>query len=291
MAQGTLEKLRVAGPPTEDSTNIYYAVKTGLFARAGLEVEIVNTSNGSTATQAVIGGTYEIARTNLLSLLSAHLRGIPVALVAPSLIYSPRNPSILLQIAIDAPYKTGADLNGKIAGVPALNTGASLMTNAWVDRNGGNWRSLKFTEITNAAMEGAIVQHRVDVGVLQPPQLDASLAAGTTKTIGDCMGAIAANYMYGGYIARRDWAGRHAEEIRRFNRVMAEATSYVNAHLAETAPLVAEFTKSRSPTSRRCIARRTRPRSTRRSCSRSSTPPRSTKRSRARSQPAISSEA
>jgi NitT/TauT family transport system substrate-binding protein len=242
-AQGAAEKLRVAGPPTEDSANLYYAIKTGLFARAGLDVEMVNTSNGSAATEAVVTGTYEIAKTNLLSLCSAHLHGIPLVLVAPELMYSPRNPSILLQMAPDATFRTGADVNGKTAGVPALNTGASLMTNAWVDRNGGNWRSLKFVEITNAAMEAAIVAHRVDFGVLQPPQLDASLASGSTKTLGDCMGAIAPNYMYGGYIARRDWTSRHADAVRKFGRVLADATTYVNAHLAETAPLVAEFTK------------------------------------------------
>ena len=235
--------LRVAGPPTEDSTNLYYGVKSGLFARAGLTVEMANTSNGAAATEALIGGTYELAKTNLLSALLAHLHDIPVVIVAPELMYNPRDPSVLLQIAADSGYRTGADVNGKTAGVPILNGGATLMTKAWVDKNGGDWRSLKFVEIPNTAMEAAIVGHRVEIGVLQPPQLDVSLANGTTKTLGNCMGAIAPNYLYGAYIARREWVAQHADELRTFARVLNDATNYVAAHLTETEPLVAEMTK------------------------------------------------
>jgi ABC-type nitrate/sulfonate/bicarbonate transport system substrate-binding protein len=45
------------------------------------------------------------------------------------------------------------------------------------------------------------------------------------------------------YVARGDWAAQHAEPLRRFVRVLAEAAGYVNTHPAETAPLVAELTK------------------------------------------------
>jgi NitT/TauT family transport system substrate-binding protein len=242
-AQGAAPKLQVAGPPTEDSTDLYYGIKTGLFRRAGLNVEMINTSSGAAATEAVIAGAYPLCKTNLLSVVQAHVRGIPVVLVAPEILYNPRNPTTLLQIAPDATYKTGADLNGKTAGVPALHAGAALMTCAWIDKHGGDWKSVRFVEISNSAMEPAIVSHRIDVGVLQPPQLDASLANGTTKTLGDCMGAIAPNYMYSGYIARADWAREHGDLIRTFARALAEATRYVNVHAAETAQLVAEFTK------------------------------------------------
>lgn len=214
-----------------------------MFAQAGLDVEMADTSNGSAATQAMIGGTYQIAKSDLMSICEAHLHGIAIVLVAPENMYNPRDPFALLQVADDAPYRTGADLNGKTAGVASLHGGGSLMVKAWVDKNGGDWRSLTFVEVPNPAMEAAIVQHRVAAGVLQPPQLDASLAAGTTRTLGDCMGAIAPHYLFAAYIARRDWASTHADEVRRFASVLAEATTYVNSHPAETAPLVAELAK------------------------------------------------
>lgn len=242
-AQTASDKLRIAGAPTEDATNLYYAVKTGMFGRAGLDVEMIATSSGTAATTAMIAGTYEVARTSLLAVFAAHLRNIPIVIVAPDNLYTPRNPLSLLQIAPDAAYKTGSDLNGKTIGTPALNDLNMLASRAWVDKNGGDWRSLKFVEIPNSALEAAIVQKRVDAAVLQLTQLDASLAAGTTKTLGDALGALAPAFLAGVYVARSEWVSQHTEALKKLNRVLAEAGTYVNSHHAETAPLVAELTK------------------------------------------------
>jgi len=242
-AQSTAGTLHVAGTTTEDSTNIFYAVKNGLFKRAGLDVEMVPTSSGSAATVAVVAGTYELAKTNLLAIFIGHLRGIPIVIGAPSLIFSSRDPIYLLQMAPDAPFKTGADLNGKTIGVPAIGDLNTLATRAWVDKNGGDWTSLKFVELPNAATEAALASHRVDAAILGSPHLDASLAAGTTKTLGNAYGAIAPSFLAGAYVARVDWAGTHADTLRTFNRVMADASTYVMAHATETAPLVAEMSK------------------------------------------------
>jgi NitT/TauT family transport system substrate-binding protein len=237
------ERIRVAGPPTEDATPLYFAVKNGMYARAGIEIEMIATSSGTAATTAVIAGAYDVSRTSPMSVFVAFLRGIPVAVVAPENQFRSASPNALLQVAVDAPYKTGADLNGKTIGTPALNDFNALATKAWVDKGGGDWRSLRFVEIPNSALEAAIVNRRIDAAVLQSASLDASLAAGTTRTLGDAQGAIAPTFLAGVYMARRDWAAAHVELLRTYNRVLAEASTYVNAHFAETAPLVAEFTK------------------------------------------------
>jgi len=242
-AQAGPEKLRVVGTPTEDFTNVFYAVKNGLFRREGLDVELALTSSGSAATTAVIAGTYELAKTNLLSIFLAHLRDIPVIIGAPSLVFVSKDPIYLLQMAPDAGYRNGADLNGKTIGVPAVGDLNTLATRAWVDKNGGDWKSLKFVEIPNAATEAALVEHRVAAAILGSPHLDASLAAGTTKTLGDAYGAIASSFLAGAYVARTDWASQHADALRKFNRALAAATTYVMTHPAETAPLVAEIAK------------------------------------------------
>lgn len=242
-AQGALEKVEVAGTQTEDMTNIFYAVKSGLFARVGLDVELVPTSSGAAATTAVIAGTYPMAKTSTLVVFAAHLKDIPIVIVAPELVNQPRSPFALLQVAADSTLKTGADLNGKTIAVTALNDLNTLATRAWVDKNGGDWKSLKFIEIPNAVTEEAIAQHRVDAGILQTPQLDASLAAGTTRTLGDAWSAITPNFMVGVYVARRDWVSQHTDSVRRFNQAYLNATRYVNTHLPETVPYAAELSK------------------------------------------------
>jgi NitT/TauT family transport system substrate-binding protein len=240
----TLEKLRNAGPLTEDITNLYWAIKTGLCQRNGIDLELVAVNSGTAAMTAVVSGAYELSRTSLPGLFAAHLRDIPVVIVCPGLLSRASNPFSSLQVAPDAPFRTGADLNGKTIGVPALNDLNSLATKAWVDKNGGNWRSLKFVEIPNSAMEAAIVGKRIDAGILQSPQFGESVAAGRTRTLGDGWGAIAPTFMAGAFLARTDWANAHADLLHRYYRVYAESANYVNTHYPETASLVAEFTKT-----------------------------------------------
>src|SRR6185312_13585083 len=55
-----LAHIRVAGVATDDMTPIYWAVKSGMYAKAGLDVEIVPVSSGTAATTAVVAGAYEI---------------------------------------------------------------------------------------------------------------------------------------------------------------------------------------------------------------------------------------
>jgi NitT/TauT family transport system substrate-binding protein len=250
MAEARRAPVRAAEPiqlvcvPTEDMTDLYYAVKTGMFARTGLDVILVPASSGAAATVAVVSGTYQIAKTSFLPFFSAHIKGIPLVAIAPQILNEQQNPRALLQIAPDSPYKTGADLNGKIVGVPSLGDVSTLAIRAWVDKTGGDWRSLKFVEIPNSALEAAIVQHRVEAAILQTPQLDVSLEAGTTKTLAYANAAIAPRFILGGYVALAAWTTRHADEVRKFVSTLAEATAYVNTHRAETAPLVAELTKA-----------------------------------------------
>jgi NitT/TauT family transport system substrate-binding protein len=242
-AQNALEKVVVAAPISEDLTSLYYAIKNGMFARAGLDVSLLSAGSGTAATTAVIAGTYQMSRTSPMAVLSAHMRDIPVSIIAPSIVITSEHPWVMMQIAPDAPYRTAADLNGRTIGVPALGDIISLSIKAWVDKNGGDSRTLRFVEVPNVALEAAIVSHRVDAGVLQTPQLDASLATGTTKSLGYPYGAIAPLFFGGVFVVRTDWADQHADAVRRYVRVLFEAAAYVNAHPTETAPLVAELTK------------------------------------------------
>jgi len=237
------QKIVVVGPASESQTDLYYAIKNGMFAHAGLEVSIVNLSSGAAATTAVITGTYELGITNVLPIFSAYLRGIPAAMIAPGIINTAAHPFAQLQVATDSPYHTGADLNGKTAASPALGDINSLATHAWIDKNGGDSHTLKFVEVPNVAIEEALVSHRIDTAMLQSPLLDASLQAGRTRSLGYAYGAIASQFMGTGYVGRRDWADQHADAARRFVKTLADASTYVMAHPAETAPLVMEYTK------------------------------------------------
>ena len=242
---GAADPIGVVGVPSEDMTDCYYAVKTGMFARNGLDVTLMPANSGGAATVAVVSGTYQIAKSSMLSFFNAHLQGIPLVVIAPAILTEPQSPRSLLQVAPDSPAKTGADLNGKTIGVPSLGDVSTLAIRAWVDKTGGDWHSLKFVEIPECwRSKPRSCSTVADAATLQTPQLDISLEAGTTKTLANANSAIASKFILAGYVALADWATRHAAEVRTFASTLAAATTYVNTHRAETAPLVVEFTKA-----------------------------------------------
>ena len=135
----TLPHIRVAGVATDDMTPIYWAVKSGIYQKAGLDVEVIPTSSGTAATTAAIAGVYEIGKGSPIASMLAHLRGLPLVVIANASMWDPKNPFNLTVVAADSTIKTGADLNGKIAASPALNDMNGLSIMAWVDQNAA-WR-------------------------------------------------------------------------------------------------------------------------------------------------------
>lgn len=242
-AQGSLTHIRIAGTPTDAFTPVFYAIKNGLYAAEGLDVEYVPTSSGSAATAAVIGGTYEFGNTSLTPILSAHLNSVPIVVAVPQAIYRAQNPFSLLEIAPDSTIKKATDLNGKILGCFGLGDASELGSLAWVDKNGGDVSSLKFIEIPFGASADAVKEHRVDAMMLLEPLLDTAIAEGKTKTLADAYAAIADRFAIGTYIARPDWLAANTKLAQRFRAVTEQASAWVNGHVAETAQLLADATK------------------------------------------------
>jgi NitT/TauT family transport system substrate-binding protein len=238
-----LERIRITGLVTEAMCPLYYGMKTGMFERAGLDVTYTPNNSGAAAMAAVVSGDLELGTSNTLSISSAHVRGIPIAVVAPQVLYTTHTHEAMLQVAPDSRYQSGADLNGKMIAVPTLAGINALAAKAWVDQHGGSAATLKFVEMPNTSQPEAIAQHRIDAAILEPPVLEASIADGTSKTIGDPMGSIATTYAIAAFVAKADWATANADTVMRFCRVLGDSARYVNTHHAETVPLVAELTK------------------------------------------------
>jgi NitT/TauT family transport system substrate-binding protein len=235
--------VRVGGVPTDDMTPVIYALNAGLYKKAGLDVQIMPTSSGTAATTAAVTGAYEMGKGSAVASMVAHLKNLPLVLVANGAVWNPAIPFNELLVAADSPLKTGADFAGKTIGVPALNDLNSLVISAWVDKTGGDSKSLKFVEIPNTLAAAAIIAHRIDAAALQDPELASAKAAGGVKALTEPYNAISTHFVFGVYFANKDWATAHPQAVRDFARITYQAAAYTNTHHAETAPLISQLTK------------------------------------------------
>jgi NitT/TauT family transport system substrate-binding protein len=235
--------IRVAGVATDDMTPIYWAVKSGIYQKAGLDVEIVPVSSGTAATTAVIAGAYEIGKGSPIASMLAHLRGLPLVVIANASMWDPKNPFNLTVVAADSTIKTGADLNGKIAASPALNDMNALSIMAWVDKNGGDSKTLKYVELTNSATAAALHEHRVDVAAMVQPQVSDAIADGTVRVLAECFNAIADRFVIANYFANSDWVAKNSDVVKRWVRVTLAAGAYTNTHHNDTVAMMSGVTQ------------------------------------------------
>jgi NitT/TauT family transport system substrate-binding protein len=159
----TLETIRFCGVPTDDLTPVFWGMKSGIYARAGIDLQFIPTGSGSAATTAVIAGSYEMGKGSHISSYGA--------------VWEINNAWAMGLVASDAPYKTAADLNGQTIGAAGLNDLSTLGIAAWVDKNGGDSKTLKWVEIPGSAAGAALVEHRIAAAQLNEPQLRSALCA------------------------------------------------------------------------------------------------------------------
>jgi NitT/TauT family transport system substrate-binding protein len=236
-----LVTLHLMAAPDDDCGPILYAQKAGLFAKAGLEVVLDKAPSGAAAAAAVLAGAYDIAKSSLVSVISAHVKNVPFTLIAPAGTYDDATPFAQLLVLKDSPIRSAKDLNGKLLSVPALRDIGQVADSAWVEAHGGDLHSLKFVEFPMAAASAALEQHRIDATTIVGPGVDAAMATGKFRALGPSFGAISPHFLFAGWFTTKDWADKHVDIVKRFARVWAQSAAYVNAHHEEMEPSLAIY--------------------------------------------------
>jgi NitT/TauT family transport system substrate-binding protein len=242
-AQAPLTVVHVGGVISDDMTPIMYAIRAGLFRREGLDVQVVPSMSGTAMAAAVVSGTYEFGKSSILAAINAHIKNIPLVVVAAGGTYTSKAPFAQLCVANDATVTSGKDLNGKTIGLAALNDLNQLVVSAWVDEHGGDASTLHFVELPNSASAAAIAAHRIDAAVLLEPALSAAVAAKEVRPIAAALDAIAPTFAFETYFTSPDFAQRHPDIVLKFVRVLYEAAAFTNKHHEATAQLMADATK------------------------------------------------
>lgn len=226
-------------PINYDAIPILYALKLGLFQKAGLDVQLQRIGSGAAIGAAVASGSIDLGKSSSVSILQGFAHGVPFRLIAPGAMYDDRLPNVQLLVAKDGPIHTARDLNGQTLATQTVGAVDQIAVNAWLERNGGDPASIRWVEIPMTAGAAAIEQHRAAAQIFTAPLLDDALAAGKLRALAPVYSAIAPRFLFSVYFTTADWAAKNPDAIRKFAAVLKQAAEYTNAHHDEVAPLVA----------------------------------------------------
>jgi NitT/TauT family transport system substrate-binding protein len=239
VAQAALATIRAGVIGNTDATSLpIYGQGSGIFKKYGLTTEVSSFNGGGAIIAAIAGGSLDVGFSNLVSAASAVQRGIPVFIITPATIYEAKDRSDnLLVKAKGSKLRTGADLTGKTVAVTTLGGGLQLSAVTWIDKNGGDSKSVHFVELPNSEMAAALKQGRIEAAMLAEPVL--SQVKDQVDVLGDAFGAVGGRYTQAVFVASKPWATANPDVAHRFVQAMVETARWANTHHADTAKIIA----------------------------------------------------
>jgi NitT/TauT family transport system substrate-binding protein len=233
--------IRVGIVASDQGTALLYAKSADLFTKAGLRVDIQKFRSGAEIAAAVAGGALDIGSSQVVSLITAHSRGLPFVLIAPTTYYSLEKRDSAIIVTAASPIHGPRDLIGKTVGVSSLNDIFSLSLMAWLTQNGIDPQSVHFVEIPPSTAPPALEQGRVDASIVFQPVMSQSLASNRFRAVGYPLDAMGKRSEVAAFFSTSEWVGAHRDVVARFNRTIYDASVYVSAHERETASVLADF--------------------------------------------------
>jgi NitT/TauT family transport system substrate-binding protein len=239
-AQG-LTTLRVIGPPNDGYKAVFYGIRSGIFRRHGLEVQATTIGSGNAASAALIGGSVDVAFTNITAVIVAHTRGIPIQILAPGAWYDSSAPISAMLTLKDGPVRKASDLSGKSVGSLSLGDTVAASIQAWIDQNGGDAKSVRIIEVTAAAAVPMLEEGRVAAVTINEPGVSQALASGKVRVIANPQDTIAKRFETAALAVMTPYATQNFDVMHRFADAVHESLLFTNSHLAETVDLVSGY--------------------------------------------------
>lgn len=232
------DRITVGLSPTDLSSGPLYAEACGAFTRHGIAADL-RVLPLNYAQNDVLDGALDIAFSDITSVVQLiEESGADFKILAGAAVFDAAEPVNVLISAKGRVVRSGADLNGKIGGVPRLRSFGELATRNWVDRNGGDSGTLTFIELPFTEFEQALNEGRMDVGPISEPLK--TMFAATTSFVGVSYAEIAPAFVFAVFVARRDWAEANPDLAARFSAAMDEGNAWANGHRDETAAILIE---------------------------------------------------
>jgi NitT/TauT family transport system substrate-binding protein len=242
IVRASTQTIRVAGASNDVIKPVYYGIRSGVFEKYGLTVEVQPMNNGAASAAALVGGSIDVASTSVLTPLQGYDKGIPMRIIAPSLWQTHDRATVFSIVLKDSPIHSGRDLDGKTIAFPGLGDISAVETYAWMDKTGGDSKTVKVIEVPASSGLAFLEQGRADVVTMIEPFVSQAMASGKVRILIAPQDAIGQRFEGAAYIVMEPAVEKNRDAMSRFARGMHEATLWTNSHLPQSVDLVASYT-------------------------------------------------
>jgi NitT/TauT family transport system substrate-binding protein len=230
--------IQTATAPNDSSGPMFYASDLGYYKQAGLNVAVTLMANSGTLPATVASGAYAIVGLPVTLVALAREKGIPLVYIAPLSVYVSTTPDHALIVMKNSPLRKASDLNGKTVAVRDLGNMSYYAARAWIDKNGGDSKSIHWYELPDTLDLAALQAARIDAASISEPALDPALHSGDVRVIAPVFDAIAPRFMVAGCVTMDPYAKAHPEFIRAYADVIAKTARWANENPLKSGPIL-----------------------------------------------------
>src|SRR4051794_5141711 len=157
-------KVTVGVLPILDVAPLYLGVQKGIFAKHGLDVSIKPAQGGAAIVPAFLSDEMQFGFSNVVSLLTAREKGIPILSVAAGSSSTGNADQDINAVLVGkgSTLKSAKDLEGKKVAINALNNIGDVTIATAVKKAGGDPTKITFVEVPFPDMPAQLASGTVD---------------------------------------------------------------------------------------------------------------------------------
>jgi NitT/TauT family transport system substrate-binding protein len=241
----SVDKIKVGVIPIVDVAPIYLGKAQGFFSKRNIDLTLEQAQGGAAIVPAVVSGQYQFGFSNVVSLMLAQSRNVPIKVVANgnNATADPKKDFGMLVVK-DPAITTAKDLVGKTVATNTLKNIVDTSVKEIVKQSGGDPSGVKFVELGFPDMAAALDAGRVQGMFVVEPFLSAALAKGW-HTVGS-FADVQPNLTISAYFTSQQEIAKDSDLVSRFTDAMKESLAYADAHPDAVLQVVTTYTTIKS---------------------------------------------
>jgi NitT/TauT family transport system substrate-binding protein len=236
-------KISIGYSPFIDALTAFAAKDKGIFAKHGLDAELVLVPLNSNMPAAILSGSVNLGAMSTTVFLQAVDAGLKLQIAQNISMLPNKDAVIAFATRNDVAFDGAKSLEGKRVSVPGIGSSAEVLFQIWISRNGGDPKKTTAVEIASAQAGDALRGKQIDGAVVVEPFL--------TRIVQGNIGKIGFRLTDGlpgpvtaiSYVGEVGWMAKNAPTVAAARAAFLEATEWVKANPAEARALITAYLK------------------------------------------------
>jgi NitT/TauT family transport system substrate-binding protein len=229
-----LTKITVATNPSAQTAPIYLGIQDGIFAKHGLEVELVPQTDVAAIISGVASGQYDFGFATVVHVINANVNDIPIRAVATvegqQKAEEEPDEGNALVAGPDSGITSAGDLGGKTLGVIGLSSLNTLAAWDMADKEGVDTTSINLVQLPFGQMPAALAAGDIDAAVVQAPFIAEAEGVGAT-IIGKPNVETFPDMAVGLYTTSQGYIDQNPDTVKAFADAMVESQQYASENI------------------------------------------------------------